>query len=120
MEYLAIIGISLAFLLPMYVAAIYSKYSKFELPKKFTFCIITLIFSYGALGIVVPIFVLTQMVVIFLLPNLLDAGFNSVAEFFIGLEAVNGFIIIIVPAILSFVVPIKLAPKWQRLVQSYS
>lgn len=120
MEYLAIIGISLAFFLPVYVAAIYSKYSKFELPKKFFFCVLCLVLSYGALGLVVPIFVLTQMVVTFLLPNLLDAGFENIANFFIGLEAINGFIIIIVPAILSFVMPLKLAPKWQGLVQSYS
>ena len=108
------------FFLPIYVAAIYSKYSKFETPKKFSFCVLCLVLSYGSLGLVVPRFVLTQMVITFLPPNLLDAGLENVANFFIGLEAVNGFIIIIVPAILSFVVPIKLAPKWQRLVQSYS
>lgn len=119
MEYLAIIGISLAFFLPLYVAAIYSKYSKFELPKKFLFCILCLVLSYGSLGLVVPIFVFTQMVVTFLLPNLLDAGLDNIANFFIGLEAINGFIIIAIPAMLSFVLPLKLAPKWQSFVQSY-
>ncbi|WP_010386302.1 hypothetical protein [Pseudoalteromonas rubra] len=120
MEYLAIIGVPLLLWLPLYVAALVAKFSHLEIPRKFLFCIVCLIIAYGTLGIVFPVVALLNLISSFLLYDWIKLGYKSLAGFFIYFEEISTYIVLTFPLIASFIVPAKLAPKWQGLVETYS
>jgi len=119
MEYLVLFGMSFIFWLPFYVAAIYCKFSKLQLPKKLLFCSTCLVISYGSLGLVAPFYMLHQNVLIYLVHDWTLLGYEDLAWFFIQSENVITYITYSVPIIATFIIPFKLAPKWQSLVKSY-
>jgi uncharacterized membrane protein YcgQ (UPF0703/DUF1980 family) len=119
MEYLVIIAMSLLFWLPLYVAAIAVKFSNLEIPKKFLFCVICLVLTYGTLGVIFPLFALIQMISSFLVHDWSVSGYKDLAGAFIQIEEVSAYVIFAIPILATFIVPFKLAPKWQGFVKSY-
>lgn len=117
MEYLALLGMSFIFWLPLYVAIIYCKFSKLKIPNKFSFCIACLVTSYGSLGLVAPFYILHQNVLIYLVHDWTILGYEDLAWLFIQSENIVVYVVFSVPIISTFIIPFKLAPKWQGLVK---
>jgi len=119
MEYLALLGITFIFWLPFYVAAIYCKFSKFQLPNKFLFCVSCLVLSYGSFGVIAPFYILHQNILIYMVYDWTALGYEDLAWFFIQSEDVFTYVAFSVPIIATFIIPFKLAPKWRGLIKSY-
>ncbi|XPF94876.1 hypothetical protein ACM9HF_02370 [Colwellia sp. RE-S-Sl-9] len=120
MEYLAILGISLAFWFPAYIAGFYVAFSKLEIPKKFIFCIVCLVLSYGSIALVAPIIVLFECVSSFLVYDWTQQGRDELAYFFMEYGEIPSYIALFIPVVASFLVPFKLSKKWESLVAMYS
>ena len=120
MEYLAILGMSLAFWLPAYIASFYVAFSRRIIPKKLLFCTVCLVISYGSIAIVVPIIVLFESISSFLVYDWVQQGRDELAYFFIEYGEIPSYIALFIPLIVSFIIPFKLSDKWEGLVKMYS
>jgi len=120
MEYLVVLAISLAFWAPAYIAGFIVVLFKRNIPKKFLFCVFCLVLSYGSIGLIAPVIVLFESISTYLVYDWTQQGRDELAYFFIKYEEIPDYIVLFFPLVASFIVPLKLAKKWESLVEMYS
>ena len=120
MEYIAILGMSLAFWFPAYIAAGFVFFSKINIPNKFLFCVACLVISYGSIALALPVIVLFESISSFLVYDWSQQGRDELAYFFMEYGEIPTYIALFIPVIASFMVPFKLSKKWDGLVAMYS